>query len=361
MTSNELEFEIVLATRNRPEVLQLSIPLMLAQSRLPRRFIVVDSSQDHMMVRRVVEDIFRRSETSSELLVMESPIAGTTHQRNVGLKHVGAPVVVFPDDDALWHPGAADALMRIYERDVERAVGCVGMSPAPTFPAGMFASREPLYRLEVRDRVAKATDRFLTPVEESLFPDPMHSRRMWVPERCTMKSLSWLSEEDAELCGPVTGYRMSFRTEVIRELGGFDERLGTYGLYEDFDASIGCLQKHHNVLAGRSKCFHYRVPSKRVSASEFGIMAILNRTYITCKYSLPRSTTRSKLIRYLYYKLVRYFLQSYTHYGRRRLVGAIYAMPEARRLMDVPIGELSSRYVKARTDCLNRVEKDRAV
>ena len=58
--TQELEFDIALATRNRQQVLGLSIPLMLAQNRLPRRFIVVDSSDDHSAARRVVEDVFSR-------------------------------------------------------------------------------------------------------------------------------------------------------------------------------------------------------------------------------------------------------------------------------------------------------------
>ena len=45
-----LGFDIVLATRNRPEALALSIPLMLSQSRQPGRLIVIDSSNDHAPV-----------------------------------------------------------------------------------------------------------------------------------------------------------------------------------------------------------------------------------------------------------------------------------------------------------------------
>ncbi len=100
--TQELEFDIVLATRNRQQVLQLSIPLMLAQNRLPRRFIVVDASDDHSAVRRVVQDAFERTKTRAQLLILESPIAGSSYQRNIGLQYVESPVVIFPDDDVLW-------------------------------------------------------------------------------------------------------------------------------------------------------------------------------------------------------------------------------------------------------------------
>ena len=67
--TQQLEFDIVLATRNRQQVLQLSIPPMLAQDRLPRRFIVVDSSDEHSAARRVVEDVFSKAETPVQLLI----------------------------------------------------------------------------------------------------------------------------------------------------------------------------------------------------------------------------------------------------------------------------------------------------
>ena len=351
----QLQFDIVLATRNRQQVLQLSIPLMLAQNRLPRRFIVVDSSDDHSAARGVVEDAFSRAETPVQLLIFESPTAGSSYQRNIGLQYVGSPVVIFPDDDVLWYPGTADALMRIFEKDTDRAVGCVATSVAPIYPAGVFPSKKAPYQLELRDRLAKNVRKVIGPIEEKLFSDPINPGNTWMRLWGNKTPPTWLQEEDAELCGPVFGYRMSFRTEVIRDLGGFDERLGRYSMFEDSDASLGSLQKHMNVCAQRAKVFHYRVPGERVSGSEFGMMAILNRTYVVCKHSLPRSAARRKLKTYLYYKVFRYLLQTYTQYGRKRFLGAIYALPEAQRLIDAPLAELSNRYVKARTDFVERL------
>lgn len=352
--TQELEFDIVLATRNRQQVLQLSIPLMLAQDRLPRRFIVVDSSDDHSATRRIVEDVFSRASTSIQLQILESPKAGSSYQRNIGLQYVGSPVVVFPDDDVLWYPGTADALMRIYEKDADRAVGCVATSVAPVYPEGVFPSSEAPYQLELRDRVAKNIRKVLGPIEGMLLSDPINPGDLWMEVWGAKTPPTWLQDEDAELCGPVFGYRMSFRTETIRSLGGFDERLGRYSMFEDSDATLGSLQTHMNICSRRARVFHYRVPGERVSGSEFGIMAILNRTYVVCKHSLPGSTARRRLKRYLYYKSVRYLLQTYTNYGRKRFWGAMHALPAARDLINAPIEELSNRYVKARADLVER-------
>jgi hypothetical protein len=45
---------VVIATRNRPEALALTIPLILGQSRQPEKLIVIDSSNDHGPVADVV-------------------------------------------------------------------------------------------------------------------------------------------------------------------------------------------------------------------------------------------------------------------------------------------------------------------
>ena len=45
-----LDFDVVIATRNRPQALELSIPLILGQSRQPKKLIVIDSSDDQTRV-----------------------------------------------------------------------------------------------------------------------------------------------------------------------------------------------------------------------------------------------------------------------------------------------------------------------
>lgn len=138
-TSRLLDFDIVLPTRNRQSVLPLSIPLMLAQSREPKRFIVVDASDNHDEVRRIVERLFEQSNSGVDLQILRAE-AGSSYQRNVGLREVKSPVVFLPDDDSLWFPGTTDAIMRIYERDVEGAIGCVVPGVSGVHPPGVFGT-----------------------------------------------------------------------------------------------------------------------------------------------------------------------------------------------------------------------------
>jgi GT2 family glycosyltransferase len=241
-------------------------------------------------------------------------------------------------------------MMRIYDRDTEGVIGCVAPAVSPTHPPGVFDTIAAPYQLELRDRVAAKIWVVDNAIEQKLFPDPIHPGGRWMSMWGAKTAPKWLDEEDAELCGPVSGYRMSFRTDLIRKLGGFDERLGRYGMFEDKDVSIGALNEHMNVCAKRASIFHYRQPDQRVDGAEFGMMAILNRTYVVCKHAPPGSMVRRTVSRYLYYKIFRYLLQAYTRYGRERLLGAFYGLSKAQQLIDAPIEELSDRFTKLRND-----------
>jgi GT2 family glycosyltransferase len=346
MTENPLSFDIVIATKNRQAILPFSLRTMLSQSQLPRRLIVVDSSDDHPEVQKIVVKAVRGLAPSVHTKIIQSD-PGSSHQRNVGIAHVVSPVVFFPDDDVLWFPGAAEALMRIYSRDAEEVVGCVAASDSVTPPPGVFETMPPPYRVAFRDRLTVKRS-VLGRVVFGLVPDPLHLGRTWMSTWGTKIPPTWLHEEDAELCASVTGYKMTFRTHVIRQIGGFDERMGRYALYEDADASIGCLNVKLNIVANRARVFHYRDPEARVSATDFGAMAMLNRAYVVCKHSAPRSVARRQLRRFLYYQLCRYLPQVQSAYGRARFGAALGAFSDALRLLTVSREDLERRYTEAR-------------
>lgn len=343
----QMNYDVVLATRNRQRILKISVPLMLSQTRLPRRLIVVDSSDDHRGVCDVVQEAVRRTGKAVKLRILQSE-AGSSLQRNVGLQHVESPVVILPDDDALWFPDSADALMRVYERDEEKRIGCVAYGSSSLYPSGCFDSGTRPYELEFRDRLSERLETLVGSIEDRYLPDPMLPGRMWTQVWGTKTGPSWLDEEEAELCGPVFGYRMSFRTSVIRSFGGFDEHLGRYAMFEDSDATIGALGRSLNVLAKRARVYHYRVPGERLNGWEFGMQAVLNRTYIVCKHSKAEASVRRFLKRYLRYKILRYMAQSHTLYGRQRLRGALYGMSRVHELLSASADKLTSCYIAAR-------------
>ena len=78
----------------------------------------------------------------------------------------------------------------------------------------------------------------------------------------TLPVPDWLSAENAVLVPWMTGFRMSFRTEVVRAVG-FDEALKRYAVFEDVDASFRVLKTHVLVGARNAEIYHHKAPSRR--------------------------------------------------------------------------------------------------
>ncbi len=318
-----MRFAIVIATRNRLAALQLSLPLMLAQGRLPAQLIIVDASDNHEEVRASVETMVAGTGAEFGLRVVRSA-AGSAYQRNVGLEYVETPVVFFPDDDALWFPHLAEEIMRIYERDNEEMVGGVGPLESSVPPPGVPDSVRVKSSMELRDRLQLAIGPVLDSLEYRFLPDPlfMEGRAKYEDKRIP----AWMADAGSKPANVFAGFRMSFRTDAIRRTG-FDDALGRYALFEDYDACLGVLKDRVLVDALKARAFHFRGRGKRVDGIEWGVIQILNRAYVVCKHSPPGSPARRRLLAYSYYKLARYLMQAHTAYGRQRVRGVARALP----------------------------------
>jgi glycosyltransferase involved in cell wall biosynthesis len=342
-----MDFDIVIATRNRLPALEISLPLVLSQSRLPRRLVIVDASDDYEEVSSTVRGIVACSNAQVDLRVLQSD-PGSALQRNVGLALATSPVVLMPDDDALWFPRFSESIMEVYERDREALVGGVGGAESASPPPGALHGGDEPYRMEARDRVQSLVGRFLDLIEYRLFPDPIFVEGN---ERTGARPRpDWFDKEETRLAPALPGFLMSFRTDLIRRCG-FDTILGRYALFEDYDASLDVLGDHLLVEARKARVFHYRAPQKRLDGAGWGAVQILNRAYVVCKHSLPRSRARRRLRAYSCYKLLRYALQGQTRYGRQRAAGAMRALGLLGRLIEAPPDSLSETYLRLREKC----------
>ena len=315
-----MDYDIVIATRNRASILEVSIPLMLSQGRRPRRLIVVDSSDDDQAARKSVESVLVGDPIEFEFLRSEP---GVTRQRNVGLRRVGSPVVMFPDDDSLWLPGVAEAIMRVYERDEQGVIGAVCGAKSMEAPSEAIATARQVHEVSRADkfRLRIAQRRFQ--IEHALVPDPfiLHGRSRWNVQ----PPPAWLPQESAVLVEWMTGFRMSFRTEIIRR-SGFDEAFRNYGLFEDTEASFQVLKTHLIVGARRAQVFHHRTPGKRADGLMMGARQVLDRAYIVCRHSPPGSPAHRMIPRYSRYKVVQYSLACHEPFGWQRFRGAWRAL-----------------------------------
>lgn len=267
----------MIATRNRPQALSLSIPLILSQSRQPEKLIVIDSSDDHAPV---ADAVAKATEGWRGTVIVEHTAPGSAYQRNVGLAHVDADVVIFPDDDSLFHPGTSEAIMRAYELDTEGRIAGVCAADALAPPPGTLADGHydmaPAHRIQARFlRHRNRLERRVRALSPSLYLGELLRSRA--------QPLDWFDRENCVLVESMTGYRMSFRTRVIRA-HGFDETLTSYALNEDLDASFAAMQHGCLVGARNGRVYHHRFPGGRGDAYMLGAVRVLNRSYVVLKH-----------------------------------------------------------------------------
>lgn len=262
-----MNYSCVIATRNRLEALKLSIPALLGQTRLPHDIIVVDSSDDEAAVRSLVEG-FAATACLPVRYIRSGP--GAAAQRNLGLRHVGAEVVLFPDDDSILYPDAMAHIMRVYERDTEGLIGgvCAAEAHTPHESVGISgAGARPGYQRRRSDAMALALLPFRRKMEDRLVPDPFLT--LAAQKRARLPQPDWLEDVQAIPVPYMTGFRMSFRTEVIRRLQ-FDEGLGRYALFEDVDASLRTLDSKCIVAATEALIYHHKAPERRDAGQAMG-------------------------------------------------------------------------------------------
>jgi glycosyltransferase involved in cell wall biosynthesis len=341
-----LTVDVVIVTRNRPAALSLSLPLVLSQSFQPQQVIIVDSSEEEAPVADLAKDAQRSSEIP--ILALRS-LPGIPVQRNLGLKSVTADVVLFLDDDSLLLPNAISAIMRIYQLDREEAIGGVCAREATLAPEAVMREAKNTYTMTTLDllRLKVAKQRYA--LEAKMFPDPFsfHGR-----SRLNVRDVpSWLESENAVLVEYMTGFRMSFRTKLIKQCG-FDEVLSGYALFEDTDASFSISRTHLLVGARNAEIFHYKDPGRRGTGTALGIAQVLNMSYVVCRHSPPLSDARSHLKSFLRYKIALYATALNSRFGRERFFGALRAYLCIRALMLATPEDLSGIYCQMRTKCL---------
>ena len=330
-------YDVVIATRNRPAALALSVPRILAQSHRPGRIVLVDASDDPAPAPAAARRAMAEHAAGRPVpeLVVRRCRANLPAQRNVGLIEVRAPVVMFPDDDGLWHDGVAEAMLDAYARDTGGLIGGVCGRPIRHAPPGSLPERggETTYRLSSVDRLRQLVGRRRHKLDDRLFPDPL-----WVYGRLRRRDLpapDWLGV-DVKPVDYMGGYRMSFRTAAIREAGGFDEELAARVPFtgtEDADASFRVLRRRLVVCAERAAVYHHRFPARRSRGFEMGLVIVLNRAYVLRRHAPADHPACAALRRFAASKLVYGLAEARSAWGRERVRGLLWARRRVGRVL----------------------------
>ena len=339
-------YSIVVATRNRLEALRLSLPRMLAQDPPPAQLIVVDSSDDHAAVAALVAACAAGHPVRLTIIAAER---GLTRQRNIGLREVDQPIVFFPDDDSIWFPNVAEAIMTVYERDTAGEIAAVCAYDSPTPPPD-FPIATAGYAMSGGDRSKRLVAHLRMKMENALVPDP---GRILGRDLIAQRRLpAWLTAAGLTPVEWMTGYRMSFRTEVIRRCR-FDENLTRYSLFEDRDASYAAWRTGAVVATPPARVFHYRSPEKRDAGRRMGVEQLLNLAYLTAKHTPVGHPARRTLPRFARYKILLYRLAARDAFGIERLTGARSALKELPAMLSAPSEDSAHLYNAALRRCLH--------
>lgn len=187
---------VVVATRDRPELLCECLASILAGTRQPDRIIVVDNAPATDETAALVAELSTRE---PRLRYVREDRAGLARAHNAGLAAVQTPLVAFTDDDVI-----VDA------RWLEQLAAPFAADPAVACVTGLIAPREldtlPQQWVEGNALFDKGLQRRTFDAAEHRPDDPLFP--------LTAGSLG-------------SGANMSFRTDFLRRQGGFDNALGT--------------------------------------------------------------------------------------------------------------------------------------
>ncbi len=251
-----------------------------------------------------------------------------------------APVVMFPDDDSMWHSGFAANVLKIYKEDVGRQVGGVTGVDVPDPPPELG---QPTYKKSAFVNAKGALQPYRSSIENRFFPSPfgLIGVATWTDK------IDVVDDINSKRVPHIRGFRMSFRTDAVRQVG-FDETLGYgvgYAYHEDFDVSLRVERAGYALVSAEgAKVCHYSFPGKRGGGYNYGFCAIANCVYV-CRKTISRDTQIYPFLeRYLKYKLSLYASRFHSNHGREVFRGAFDAWRNRITLLDADEARLSDAY-----------------
>lgn len=188
--SRAARLSIIICTRNRADLLRLCLEALISQEgAAPDAYeiIVVDNGSSDR-TRQVVEAAGRRFE---RIRYFYEERLGLSIARNAGVGRAAGEIVCFVDDDAVASPTFVREVLSSFD---DPEVACVAGKIVASWPDG-------------------AAPAWFTPRYENV-----------VAQTSFGETTRWMKRNEFPF-----GANMSFRREIFRRLGGFDENLGKRG------------------------------------------------------------------------------------------------------------------------------------
>jgi hypothetical protein len=122
-----LAYSAVVPTKDRQEAADAAVGVLLSQTRLPERIVVVDASARPYQPSEAL--VAQAGRLAVDLVVVES-VPSTSAQRNVGALRVETPLVLFVDDDVRLPADYAAVLLERWDAAGVEAFGGMAGTPA---------------------------------------------------------------------------------------------------------------------------------------------------------------------------------------------------------------------------------------
>lgn len=339
-----LTWSLVVCTLNRREILLKCLEATLKQSRQPQQMIIVDASDDWQESKKSIANSLGATCLGPEFIYMGSEIKSSTYQRNVGLKKCRSDVVFFIDDDAFMYPDYAEKVMQIYEMDEQGLIGGI---------MGVLAALEP-DKDETSDAVSQAisSDSTIKRLKNSFsnyLSKFWYQTELLIPYNGKYYHYNMAATFGSDLVADMAllhGCRMTFRTNIVREVGGFNEILTRGALAEDSDLSYRISQKYALVVAFQAKICHLQTQLERLNRFKNVQLGILNAVALFLLNNNFQSGIRLAVYRFALTRLLLEFCRD-SFQPQRGFVhtrGALAAMKVIPQILSITPEELRTWY-----------------
>lgn len=204
--SDPLFVSAIIPTLGRPEYVRRTVADLQAQSYPNAEIIVVDQSAEP-------EGMGPGAPSGFPVRYIRDGGRGAARSRNIGIRAAKGDILLFLDDD-VEIPGS-DFILEHARAYADPAVGGT-------------CGRTIELRSEIRSRAASTSRPFVYPI-------------ICLPSGDA-------SLETQGFVNSVKGGNMSFRADLLRGVGGFDERFGFPCIYEETDVALKVCNRGHRIL-----------------------------------------------------------------------------------------------------------------
>jgi len=251
--------EVIVPTYNRVKDMKRFLDSILTLSLMPNKITIVDAGIESIDY-KPFENAFL---AKNIILQVVKSAAGLTYQRNVGVINASCDLILFSDDDVVFHQDYFKEAIKVIENDTNNEIG------------GLTGNLENFgFRMS---RLSKAFRKiFYLPLEsggnilKSGFANP----------------IDYTTQVSGEICW-VNGCNMFFRKEVFENFL-FDENLKRYCI-EDLDFSIRVSRNYKLYYCRDARYSHFPSSFSRIGVREKYLMLIRNHHYLYNKNFKPYS------------------------------------------------------------------------